>query len=349
MEAQMNRTQINHWWKVALLVAGRFQPGAQDKNENFSKATNRIRDSAERLKRLDRLHDLASSRDWLGARRIVVCDCQRAIEQTERLLKEVSQVVAELSKAKQVNSKEVFLDLMAIHREFDELCFNAKEQLLSVVTKDIRLEDTFLGAFRIELHLDSLAASSNGLYEIVAVEPQASAPNDSVTHPHVEANRLCEGDAKPAIRMALQQGRLFDFFQIVEQVLNTYSSDSAYVQLSEWDGVRCNHCGYNSSLEDSRDCSKCDTSICDECVRECESCNDLFCGDCPEACDDCCDVICKSCTTTCEGCAEIFCNNCINENERCQPCEEKFKEESDSGSNEVEVHSDGVGQTVVPA
>ena len=33
-------------------------------------------------------------------------------------------------------------------------------------------------------------------------------------------------------------GRLFDFFVIVRQVLNTYNPHSAYISLEDWDGDR---------------------------------------------------------------------------------------------------------------
>jgi len=39
----------------------------------------------------------------------------------------------------------------------------------------------------------------------------------------------------------------------------------------------------------------------------------------------------------------------MSQNERCESCDEKAKEESDPGTTEVDVHADGVGQAPVPA
>ena len=345
----MNRKQIGLWWKVALLVANRLQERPESKDENLSRGTNRIRDSAEKLQRLVRSLEVASSRDWREAQRLSVGDCQNAIRLTEKLLEEMRQALTESARKADVKPKDVFLDLKVIQEEFDELQYDAKNKQLSVVSKSIQLDETLLGRFRIELQLDSLSGSSVGFYEVFAIEPNAADTNESVTHPHVEANRLCEGDAQPTIRLALQQGRLFDFFQIVQQVLGTYNPSSAYVQLSDWTGVQCRDCGFASSLDDSRDCSDCGSGICCECVRECDTCSNQLCGDCHDTCDDCCEVICKNCTETCENCKEIFCNDCMTENERCKSCEEKSKEEADAGTDDVEVHANSVGETAVPA
>ena len=347
METQMNRRQIGEWWKVALLVVSRFHQLPQ--NQNLTRVSTLIRDSAANIETLLRSLEVASNRNWQAAEKLVISDCQNSIQQTEKLLGGIKHALAELGKRPKPEPKEILLDLAAINEEFDELRFDAKTKLLSVVSKSICLEDIHLGRFRIQLSLDSLSAEMSGSYEVIEVDPNPASPNENVTHPHVENSRLCEGDAQPAIRLALQQGRLFDFFQIVQQVLGTYNPSSAYVQLSEWEGVSCRHCGYTSSPDDSRDCSNCASTICDECIGECDTCNQLFCSECYAACDDCCDLTCRDCARTCKDCEQQFCTECVTENERCKSCEEKSKEDSDAGADNAEVHADSVGKTAVPA
>ena len=217
-----------------MLVAGRFQHLQQEKN--LIRETNLIKDSAINIEHLLRSLEVASNRCWQAAERQVITDCQNSIQRTEKLLDGIKRALTEMKKNPELNPKEIFLDLAAIQEEFDDLHFDCKTKLLSVVSKAIHLEDIHLGRFKIQLELNSLSAETSGLYEVIEVDPNPAAPNENVTHPHVERNRLCEGDAQPAIRLALQQGRLFDFFQIVQQVLGTYNSSSAYVQLSEWEG-----------------------------------------------------------------------------------------------------------------
>ena len=347
METQLNRKQIEKWWKVALLVASRFQNSSQD--HDLIRETNLIGDSAINLGSKLRSLETASSRNWKAALSLVISDCQKSIQQTEKLLDVVQQSLTELTKRTTIHPKDVFLDLVAINEDFDNVRYDAKTKMLSVNSKSIHLEDIRLGRFEIQLSLDSLSVESSSVYEVIEVDPNPAAPNENVTHPHVERNRLCEGDAQPAIRLALEQGRLLDFFQIVQQVLGTYNASSAYVLLSEWEGVSCKHCGYTSSPDDSRDCSNCASTICDECIEECDTCNQLYCSDCYSSCDDCCDATCNSCSETCKDCDQQFCTECITENERCKTCEEKSKEDSDAGANNTEVHADGVGQTAVPS
>ncbi len=63
--------------------------------------------------------------------------------------------------------------------------------------------------------------------------------------PHVSDETLCEGDGRRAIHAALAAGRLYDFFTIVDRLLNTYASGRAYVDLDNWFGTPCHDCGGN--------------------------------------------------------------------------------------------------------
>ena len=47
--------------------------------------------------------------------------------------------------------------------------------------------------------------------------------------------RLCEGDGRSAIRQALAQGRLLDFFMLVAGGLRTYNAESPFVALEIWE------------------------------------------------------------------------------------------------------------------
>ena len=177
--------------------------------------------------------EIASGRNWRAAQTLAVSDYRRTAEQMEKLLVESKTTISEVSQQPSVKTSEVFLDLIALRQEFDDIRFDAKAKILSGVSKRIQLEDLNLGCFPIELHLETL--SRRGYYEVIAVDTNRASSNDSVTHPHVQDDRLCEGDAQPTIKLALQQGRLLDFFRIVEQVLSNYNPDSAYVMISEVD------------------------------------------------------------------------------------------------------------------
>lgn len=339
----MTQKQTRDWWKVALLVAGKYQasPDCQNLNQN----TNRIRDSATTLARLLRKIEVASGRNWRAARELAVRDYRRTVEEMEKQLCEIKKTISEVAQQPSVKTSDVFLDLMALREEFDDIRFDAKRKILSVVSKRIQLEDLNLGCFRIELHLETLA--TRGYYEVIAVDPNQASSNDNVTHPHVQGDRMCEGDAQPTIKLALQQGRLLDFFQIVEQVLSTYNPNSAYVTIDQWEGTTCRHCGHTADPDETRECADCGAMICDSCVYCCCDCEDSFCGNCEATCGGCLDSICKSCVKTCQECDESFCSYCLTENERCNPCEEKSKESPTTGSSETEVHGQRVGEVAV--
>jgi len=72
---------------------------------------------------------------------------------------------------------------------------------------------------------------------------------------------VCEGDGAAAIKAALEEGRLCDFFSMVGSILNTYNPDNPYVALSDWDGVACYECGYVMDYESSYYCTYCDNAV----------------------------------------------------------------------------------------
>ena len=304
----------------------------------------------DRLNLLRRQQAMAVNRGWKAAELQINEDRRRQLVQI-RENADVELSLVRKTEPFKVNESELFRDLLAINEDFAMVDFDAKANRLSVTTKDISLEDFGFGAFNIVLHLDSLTTSSSrkAYYEVIALDANRPSSNDDVTHPHIQDDRLCEGDAQPTIKLALQQGRLLDFFQIVEQVLGTYNAASAYVTLREWEGSTCNHCGYSADADESRECGGCEAFICDSCIYQCRDCEEAFCGNCEHACGGCLESFCKSCVSTWSDCHERFCSDCLTEDERCTDCETKKKEEADKGAAETTIHSDGVGEACVPA
>jgi len=59
----------------------------------------------------------------------------------------------------------------------------------------------------------------------------------------VREEDLCEGEGRGPIQKAIRQGRFYDLFVLINQILQTYNGDSAYVPLSRWEGSSCPDCG----------------------------------------------------------------------------------------------------------
>jgi len=116
---------------------------------------------------------------------------------------------------------DIYRDLLGLREEFDQVQSDFEAEELCVTTAPVVLEDFNLGPFEIRLnwsHFDRGPA-----YRVVALEPYPARTNDSVTHPHVSDEVVCEGDGREAIQAALQQGRIGDFFLLVSQLLHTYA------------------------------------------------------------------------------------------------------------------------------
>lgn len=242
-------------------------------------------------------------------------------------------------------------ELKAVQEEFDDVAFNAEEGALCAVTEPITLEDVYLGPFRIALYVDKLQEMHSKIpYYVIAVEPHPAAKDEAITHPHVSNEILCEGDGAAAIRAALEEGRLCDFFVMVRGILTTYNPDSPYISLADWDGTPCYDCGYVMDGESVYYCSHCDAAVCDECSRVCTDCGEIVCGNCASRCEICDRSLCPKCAKTkCSECESICCEACITDG-LCPDCQKEMEKEDEEQQTETmdeTPDTDGSETTVV--
>ena len=258
----------------------------------------------------------AGDRQWSGAVKIVRREALEALAGlTERLSVCRSALALRVERAVVSSVGEIYCDLVSLRDEFPKVAVELSNRSVSVTTEPIVLEETYLGPF--EIKLSWTGAGDLLSYEVLACEPHPATTSDETTHPHVESDRLCEGDGSPLIRLALQQGRLADFFLIVRQILETYNSGSAYVQLDQWSGRSCPDCGDHYDDDSGVCCGDCESDVCGACGRDCGSCGSSFCGECLSACSRCSDSTCNGCLRTCSGCDEPVCEGCL---EICSDC-----------------------------
>ncbi len=255
---------------------------------------------------------------------------------------------------------DIHADLVALHEEFDEVSFNRRGKTISVTTEPIELEGVYLGPLEIRLDWSDLAEGHPHNYRVIALEANPAASNESVTHPHVQDEAVCEGDGHLPIRKSLEQGRLLDFFTIVANLLRTYNAGSPYVSLSDWYGVECADCGSTVSDDERWTCELCGAYVCGDCYVSCPGCDGLFCGACVTRCAGCEENHCGACMKQCAGCRTELCPGCLEENERCSDCHDQETEETNeelvaadepsrNSAAVAPLQPDRVGQVTVPA
>ncbi len=253
--------------------------------------------------------------------------------------------------------QDIYYDLLALHDEFEKVSWDHSQQTLSVTTEPIELEGIYLGEFEIRLDWGDLIDGHPSNYRVVALDAQSAASNESVTHPHVQDEAVCEGDGRVPIRNALAQGRLLDFFLIVRNLLHTYNSGSPFVSLDDWHGITCADCGSSTNEDERYTCVKCESTICEGCHDSCSDCGDPYCAECIGRCEGCDDRYCRSCLKRCEQCRVLRCNGCLDKQERCDDCHEKQTEETndnDTPAGDISnagtpLQPDRMGEVVVPA
>lgn len=263
---------------------------------------------------------------------------------------EVNALSSQLTRVPLVKSHatvgNIYQDLVALAEEFEQLDFDIRGHRLSITTAPITLENLYLGPFEIRLRWGRQTGEPS--YRVVAVDPHPAASRDNVTHPHVMDEQLCEGESHVAIRQALSQGRLLDFFTLVVCGLRSYNADSPFVSIESWFGGRCADCGYGMDEEEGYTCDKCQASICNECNATCNGCEANCCSECVTTCEGCDDSYCRSCLSPCLECHRHFCSHCLLENERCSNCHEQ-ELQAEPAEASPEIQPDRLGQAAVPA
>ena len=313
-------------YQLAKAIQRRYAQAAQQPpSVAVTSATwHRCLDLSQRL-------NTVKTRGWQVATRHVQTVLKTSLEEHTGEIQECLRLLASQASDKPpVTVLTIYDELRALHDEFNEVSFSLRGQTLSIVSEEVILEGVYLGEFEIRLDWGGLPASQS--YDVIAVDARPAALSESTTHPHVQANLLCAGEAKVPIGRALAEGRLSDFFQIVNNTLHTYNSSSAYVALEDWDGIPCANCGTGTNEDYRTSCVACECTLCDGCASSCYDCCDSLCYECLHRCRGCDDVQCRHCLKTCPHCSARVCSSCHdNENERCKLCHEEESEESDVG------------------
>lgn len=218
----------------------------------------------------------------------------------------------------------LYEEILGLESEFGGFRCDLPAGTLAVETEALRLEDCDLGPFEIRLEWSRLR--QHPVCRVIALDPQPATGHPAVTHPHVQAEQLCEGEGRAALRSALADGRLSDFFTIVAQILRTYNASSAYVALASWHGADCDDCGDRTPEDEQGQCTTCERRLCGACEVCCGDCGRGQCESCTDRCDDCEERLCGSCRRSCDHCGENCCPTCL-EDGLCHACQSEVHEE----------------------
>lgn len=248
------------------------------------------------------------------------------VQRLKAKLDEAIRILGNEASRPAISGQDIVADLQALETEFDDVKFSTKACTVSVMTDCIVLEGIDLGRF--EVVLDWRADfEDGGAFEVIAIDGNPAAGDEDTTHPHVQNRSLCVGDGRVPIRNALSEGRLFDFFVLVHQILHTYNPGSAFVSLDDWHGMQCPECGSRTDEDECVRCERCSNRTCAECSTRCTDCDYDFCSDCIRTCTGCDNDTCSSCRSACAECGDGFCGECLND-ELCHLCHEKKAEET---------------------
>ncbi|MBL9164290.1 MAG: hypothetical protein JNL18_16285 [Planctomycetaceae bacterium] len=287
----------------------------------------------ERVAALAQLLEVAQARRWRHAHERCRERLRRAASDLRRQLDECDRELARRTPDEASTLRDVVADLDALEREFVDVRIDLKESLLAVVTESIVLQGVELGPFEIELAWERKAVRSFS-YAVRALSPRPATGDESVVHPHVRDDQLCEGEGHAAICAALHDRRLLDFFTIVAQTLATYNGESAFASLEHWAARRCTDCGATVDDDEGSCCERCESSLCGDCDCGCSGCGRTACSTCGASCAACHEHCCQSCLEKCSHCHEDCCERCCHDGE-CSICRTAAADEQEVNSGEA--------------
>jgi hypothetical protein len=299
---------------MSLHVHGLLEKKNPGLRRQFSDLANRagpVLDQTTALQRHFSLARHAASRGWHAAATQMQEQASDDLARLRQTLNESHRYATTPTPRLRPTLRDVYDDLQQLRQEFDSATFELDPEdeggaKISVTTEPIRLDDIYLGEFEIVLRLERLDDhADSSAFRIVALDPNPAGGNESVTHPHVQDEGLCAGEAAVPIASALADGRFCDAFLAINAVLNTYNPSSPYVSLSNWSGTKCTDCGCFMDEDESCRCDGCDNEICGDCISNCDVCDRSRCRSCLEHDEVSGRYCCSHCHHHCATCKRI--------------------------------------------
>lgn len=320
-------------WRVALRLQAAYD-AARDQARRVFLPEVQWDDARRQLGRLS----TAETRGWHAAARRERETAADELEGVSRYLQELADALRDRRPREAPTLRTLYEELLALADQFDQV--EVEDGTIGVTTAPIVLDGIALGRFSIRLNVDRIGA--DGPYRVIAREPNPAASSSETTHPHVNAEKLCPGEGRQPIAAALAEGRLFDFFLLVNQILKNYAPGSAFVDLDRWYGRPCHDCDCQVDEDDACTCYDCEETICNDCLQSCGGCGDGYCSGCIQRCERCEEFSCNGCLKACTHCHRDICASC-REDGFCETCREELEEQAD------EEASDETGAEPTPA
>ncbi len=192
-----------------------------------------------------------------------------------------------------------------------------------------------LGKFQVQLPIPLIGSRGAQAFRAIALDPiyPVVPGTGQLSHPHINA-AICFGNNEKPIRSLLRNGLIFEAFEMLVRLLNTYDHGNPFAPLQywsrEWALVRCVNCGEDVQRPDARACG-CDDGPhlhCRDCYLSCRQCSRCECAKGEgflENCPVCRQLLCKDHLVKCPDCDITMCGACLPTHiakiHRCAPTE----------------------------
>ena len=321
LHPQSKRTALRRRYKAAVAIRQALLHRLKVNLDPWNKLVY-MHKALDEVPELDKIHDLYIS----GAQYYLLSKRTRArnakLFLVRDLIEEIGRCATQLDKfdnGKLLSGLAIpSVPMLMSEIEAIEKCFttiHVAPGLFGVTTDSISLahdgNEFEFGAFRIVLSLNDYSNGAPSPFNVASPDPRRP-DHCSHIHPHVGVSGgLCEGNAELPIKNALNEGRIYDFFNIVYNTLNSYNLESPYVELEAWLNSHfksCEGCGDRARTDY---CSQCGNEFCENCRRFCGLGDRYLCVSCTQSAEDGCDE--------CENLGGAGCY--VHQNDECEICD----------------------------
>jgi hypothetical protein len=311
-------------WRVAQRIEARYVRALGERPRVYAPEDEWL-ELKERTRRLQTAEYHGWAKAAAQTRAGLLLDAERLVNR----LRDVMTTLRNDERRSTPSLRTIYEELCGAQEEFGGV--ELEDGVVAVTTEPIELEGISLGPFQIRLEIGRI--TSEMTFTVVALEPNPAASSNATTHPHVNDDGLCPGEGRRAIHASLAEGRLFDFFSLVDRILHTYARGAAFVELNRWQGIPCHDCDASVNDDESYTCDGCRETVCGDCVVGCESCSESLCSGCRDRCARCDGCHCSGCLSPCVRCRSDVCSSCSDEGV-CSTCLEELEDDDESATEE---------------
>jgi len=339
-------------WRVAMRFRAALEQGVNSAPAILDKADRALTALLAQAAAMRTAYRSAVIRKRLPMVPALLSDLSTVYSDVTGLARETAAAIG-AAEAKLATTRDIYIDLMSLRKDNGNLRLDFQNACVETTLGPIILVDegsghtVNLGYFTLRLAWSTIAADRQAgaaVFIVVAENPvyptdSDGATRNTITHPNIMNESMCSGEGTESIRVAINQGRIGDAFDLATAIVRTYGAASPFRSLASWKGHNYRlpvpppapppappaptaDPGRTNTLtpptirvppdppRDTVTCTVCHRPRTRVTTVTCATCASAICPGCAASCGTCEASVCLTCAARCPVCERIACGGC---------------------------------------